>query len=199
MKPEEELIQLRAENQALREQLRQRDEVIAQLQQRLQALEERLSKTSRTSSKPPSSEGLHRLPRSTRRPSGKEPGGQPGHPGHTLQPVEPPDEVVRHRPTVCRQCQEPLGAVAGVVAERRQVHDLPEIRLLVREHQVEAICCPGCQQITQGCFPAEVTAPVQYGPQVQALAVSLHQGHLLPVARTCDTKLLSMVEFSQEL
>ena len=186
MKPEEELIQLRAENQALREQLRQRDEVIAQLQQRLQALEERLAKTSRTSSKPPSSDGHNRLPRSTRRPSGKEPGGQPGHAGHTLPLMEQPDEVVSHRPTVCSQCQEPLGTVAGVVSERRQVHDLPENRLLEREHQVEAICCPRCQQITHGCFPAEVSAPVQYGPHVQALAVYLHQGHLLPVARTCE-------------
>src|SRR6266487_2244292 len=38
-----------------------------------------------------------------------------------------------------------------------------------------------------GSFPATVTAPVQYGPNIQALAVYLHQGQLLPTARTCET------------
>jgi hypothetical protein len=37
-----------------------------------------------------------------------------------------------------------------------------------------------------GKVPPDVAAPVQYGPNVQALAVYLHQGHLLPLARTCQ-------------
>jgi hypothetical protein len=44
MKSEEELSHLRAEKQALKEQPGQRDELIGQLLQRVQALEERLSK-----------------------------------------------------------------------------------------------------------------------------------------------------------
>ena len=60
MKPDEELIQLRAENQALREQLAQRDELIAQLLQRLQLLEERVAKDSHNSSLPPSSDRFGR-------------------------------------------------------------------------------------------------------------------------------------------
>ncbi len=77
--------------------------------------------------------------------------------------VASPDEVVRHRPDVCVHCRQPLEGVAGEVKERRQVHDLPEVRLLVREHQVEEVCCPGCQQVSRGSFPAGVEAPVQYG------------------------------------
>jgi uncharacterized protein (DUF3084 family) len=43
MKPEEELIRLRAENQALREQLAQRDERIDQLLQRVDVKESTVS------------------------------------------------------------------------------------------------------------------------------------------------------------
>jgi transposase len=66
------------------------------------------------------------------------------------------------------------------------VHDLPEVRLLVREHQVEEVRCPRCQQASRGSFPADVEAPVQYGPNLRALAVYLHQYQLLPLSRTCE-------------
>ena len=145
--------------------LKRLKEQLTQANARIKELEDRLAKDSRTSSKPPSSDGLARLPRSARRPSGKRPGGQAGHPGHTLSLVEQPDEVVRHRPKVCSQCREDLSAVPGSVAERRQVLDVPEIRLLAQEHQIEAICCPTCHTTSLGSFPASVSAPVQYGPQ----------------------------------
>src|SRR2546429_1076875 len=189
MTKDEELQALREENRTLKALVAELLPLKAQLAQataRIKELEDRLAKDSHTSSKPPSSDGLGRLPRSSHRPSGKRPGGQPGHAGHTLVMVEQPDEVVRHRPQVCRQCGEDLSAVAGQVAERRQVLDLPEIRLLAHEHQIEAICCPTCHTTSLGRFPASVSAPVQYGPHLQALAVSLHQGQLLPTARTCE-------------
>ncbi len=189
MTNEEELQALREENRTLKAlvaELLPLKEQLAQATARIKELEDRLAKDSRTSSKPPSSDGLGRLPRSSRRPSGKRPGGQAGHAGHTLMMVEQPDDVVRHRPQVCRQCGEDLSAVAGRVAERRQVLDLPEIRLLAHEHQIEAICCPTCHTTSLGSFPAAVSAPVHYGPHLQALAVYLHQGQLLPTARTCQ-------------
>src|SRR5260221_6793748 len=189
MTKEEELQALREENRTLKAlvaELLPLKEQLAQATARIKDLEERLAKDSRTSSKPPSSDGLARQPRSSRRPSGKRPGGQAGHPGHTLSMVEQPDEVVCHRPQVCRQCSEDLSAVPGQVAERRQVLDLPDMRLLAHEHQIEAICCPTCHTTSLGSFPAAVTAPVQYGPHLQALAVYLHQGQLLPTARTCE-------------
>ncbi|HEY6410068.1 MAG TPA: IS66 family transposase [Ktedonobacteraceae bacterium] len=189
MTKDEELQALREENRTLKAlvaELLPLKEQLAQATARIKELEERLAKDSRTSSKPPSSDGLARLPRRSRRPSGKRPGGQAGHPGHTLLMVEQPDEVVRHRPTVCRQCREDLSYVPGIVAERRQVLDLPEIRLLAHEHQIEAICCPTCHTTSLGNFPTSISAPVQYGPNLQALAVYLHQGQLLPTARTCE-------------
>ncbi len=75
------------------------------------------------------------------------------------------------------QCSEDLSGVPGVVAERRQVLDLPEICLLAQEHQIEAICCPNWHTRSLGSFPASVAAPVQYGPNMQALAVYLPRGN----------------------
>src|SRR5947209_4877642 len=189
MTKEEELQALREENRLLKAlvaELLPLKEQLAQANARIKELEERVAKDSRTSSKPPSSDGLARLPRRSRPPSGKRPGGQAGHPGHTLSMVEQPDEVVRHRPKVCSQCRQDLSAVPGRVTERRQVLDVPEIRLLAQEHQIEVICCPTCHTTSLGSFPAAVSAPVQYGPNMQALAVYLHQGQLLPTARTCQ-------------
>ena len=189
MTKEEELQALREENRALKAlvaELLPLKEQLVQANARIKELEDTLAKDSRTSSKPPSTDGLARLPRRSRRPSGKPPGGQAGHPGHTLSMVEQPDEVVRHRPKVCSQCSQDLSDLPGSVVDRRQVLDLPEMRLLAQEHQIEAICCPNCHTLTRGSFPASVSAPVQYGPNVQALAVYLHQGQLLPTARTCQ-------------
>ncbi|WP_040445764.1 IS66 family transposase [Ktedonobacter racemifer] len=196
MTQEEELQALREELQAVREEnvllkalvaeLLPLREQVEGLKAHVKQLEKRLSKDSRTSSKPPSSDGLKQRPRSTRQASTKTTGGQPGHPGHTLAQVPIPDEIMSHRPHACEQCQTDLHQVIGVIVEHRQVLDLPAIRLLAREHQVKAVCCPNCHHLTLGGFPKEVSAPAQYGPHVQALAVYLHQGQLLPVARTCD-------------
>lgn len=190
MTNEDELQALREENRQLKAlvaELLPLREQLAQAQARIKELEERLAQDSRTSSKPPSSDGLGRLPRRARHASGKPPGGQAGHPGHTLSMVEVPDELVRHRPAVCEQCGADLSAVSGHIVERRQVLDVPEIRLLAQAHQLEAICCPQCHTSSRASFPTSVTAPVQYGPHLQALAVYLHQGQLLPTARTCET------------
>ena len=120
---------------------------------------------SHNSHKPPSSDGLARKTKSLRRRSGKKPGGQIGHCGDTLRLVASPDEVVEHRPATCSGCQMPLPAEAPVVLrERRQVHELPPVRLVVTEHQALHVRCPACQALTRGTFPAEAPSRVQYGP-----------------------------------
>jgi transposase len=57
----------------------------------------RLSKDSHNSSKPPSSDGLEKKPTSLRKASGRKPGGQKGHAGHTLEFVLP-NTVIEHSP-----------------------------------------------------------------------------------------------------
>ncbi len=63
----------------------------------------------------------------------------------------------QHRPGVCVTCQAALDTEAEVVGvvERRQVYDLPPVRLRVTEHQALRLRCPACQQVTDGTFPAE--------------------------------------------
>lgn len=186
---EEEIEQLKRENADLKAACAQKDQRIEELEGllkrallRIDELERRAAKDSRTSHKPPSSDGLkHRL--KSRQKKSKPSGGQPGHQGHALQQVEKADEVITHRPEHCEKCQHELAAIEGQCRERRQIHDLPEIRLRVIEHQVEAICCPACQHVTTAHFPVAVSAPAQYGPRMQAFAVYLSQFQLLPMGR----------------
>ena len=159
----------------------------AALRSENQALRGQLAKDSHNSSKPPSSDGPgapKRVPKSLRGVSGRRPGGQPGHPGASLTLVEQPDEVVVHQPSVCAGCGHDLGAAVVLRTERRQVIDLPVVRVQVVEHQAQTRGCPGCGQATTAPFPADVLAPIQYGPGVATLAVYLHQEQLLPVERT---------------
>ena len=163
----------------------------ARLVERVRELEARLAKDSHNSGKPPSSDGLKRqLPRtrSLRRASGKRTGGQLGHPGETLHLVAEPDAVEEHRPGVCVTCQAALDTEAEVVGvvERRQVYDLPPVRLRVTEHQALRLRCPTCQQVTDGTFPAEAPSRAQYGPRLRALAVYLVEQQLLPYERACE-------------
>jgi transposase len=177
MTPEDENVLLKAENAALREQ-------VTALVLRVQELEARRAKDSHNSSKPPSSDGLRRKPKSLRKPSGKKAGGQLGHRGQTLHLVAVPDVVVEHRPAVCTHCQTALAGAAVVLRERRQVHELPPVRLHITEHQALHLRCPACAQVSRGAFPAEAPSRVQYGPRLRALAVYLVQGQFVPFGRT---------------
>lgn len=162
----------------------------AALRTEIEELRGRLGKDSHNSSKPPSSDGpgvpaaAKRVPKSLRRVSGRRPGGQPGHPGHHLALVEQPDVVVVHQPAACVGCGQGLETAPVLRTERRQVVDLPVVRVQVVEHQAETRGCSGCGRETQAPFPAGVEAAIQYGSGVAQVAVYLHQEQLLPVERT---------------
>jgi transposase len=114
--------------------LAERDGLIVELAGRVAELEARLGKTSRNSSKPPSSDGLAKPPpRSLRRASGRRPGKQQGDPGFRLAPRPDPDEIVVHAPPVCRCCGAGLSGALVVGTECRQVFDLPAIELVAIE------------------------------------------------------------------
>lgn len=164
--------------------LAQREEM-ALLRQEIQALRDQLAKHSGNSGKPPSSDGLKK-PRSQRVPGQRPSGGQPGHAGHTLQQVEQPDQIERHEINRCPHCATDLHGVESSRVDKRQVFDLPPVKLTVTEHQAEVKQCPTCGQEVTGCFPAAVTQPVQYGPRFKAQAVYLNNYQLIPLARTCQ-------------
>ncbi|MBA2396890.1 MAG: IS66 family transposase [Ktedonobacteraceae bacterium] len=204
---EEEEFQLREKNSLLQEQVslqkqlieRQHEQIslldrqnslqyqqITLLTEQVNTLQAQLSKDSHNSHLPPSSDRFVRQPRSLRKKSGKKPGGQKGHEGHQLHLSETPDEVIRHAVSICSHCHADLRQVVTLPSERRQVIEVVSKPVLVQEHQAEAKCCPHCQQITLAAFPSQVSAPLQYGPRLGAIAVYLIQQQLLPYARTSE-------------
>ena len=163
-------------------------EQLAVLTARVKELEERLGKDSHNSSKPPSRDALGKKPVSLRKKSGRKPGGQPDHPGKRLEFCAQPDEVLLHSPACCQECGTCLETVEGQVDARRQVVDLPPLKLVVTEHRTKHKWCPTCGAhnqgaFPQGAFPQEVTAQVQYGPRVKALGVYLLTFQLQPYQR----------------
>src|SRR4051795_13651940 len=90
---------------------------------------QRSEKTSRTSSKPPSTD------RKDQREKYKPGGAKPGHEGHSRVMSEAPYEVIEHRPGQCFGCGVALGP--DLLAETISVHtgvELPAVKPLVTHH-----------------------------------------------------------------
>ena len=108
---------------------------IGQLAARVQALKDRVSKNSRNSGKPPSSDGLSKpAPKSQRKRHSRKSGEQPGHEGHSLKAVTHPERIQVHRVKQCRYCQAELSQVEASGVEKRKVFDLPPLKVEVTEH-----------------------------------------------------------------
>jgi len=161
---------------------------LVQITTRLQALEARLAQNSQNSSKPPSSDPTDKKPKTTsqRRRTGRKPGGQPGHPGTTLQKVEKPDYIEHYHPTCCPDCGTDLGQLESEGYTTRQVFEMPEPRVQVTEHRAHQVRCPNCGHEARASFPAGVEQPVQYGPNLLGFGTYLHGRHLLPFARAAQ-------------
>lgn len=152
---------------------------------RIETLEKRLKKNSRNSSKPPSSDGLSKPPRTgSLREKGKNTrGGQHGHKGETLKQTVHPDKIEHHGLTHCPDCGLSLAEQEVLAIEKRQVFDIPPPRIEVTEHQAEIKFCSCCKKNMKGSFPVGVNAPAQYGTVIRSWSVYYQNQHFIPEGR----------------
>ena len=156
------------------EQGRHIDELTAQLAAlaaRVAQLEEQKGRSSKNSSKPPSSDGrgFKAGDKGNGKGSGRKRGGQKGHPGagRNLLPSEQCQDVIPHHPSHCRGCGEPLRG-DDPDPLRHQVVDIPKIVPFVIEHQLHRLVCPCCRTTTAAELPVGVESG-GFGPQLSAL------------------------------
>lgn len=98
--------------------------------------------------------------------------------------VENPDHTIVHRVSTCEECGCSLQETQASDYERRQVFDLPTIKVEITEHQAEKKLCPHCGCCNKAAFPEDVQFPVQYGPRLKSIGIYLNQYQLLPYERT---------------
>ena len=140
----------------------------------------RFNLNSKNSSKPPSDD-QNRNKKSKKIDAGKKPGGQNGHIGKNLQPVENPDEI-----TVIPIDKRtlPKGKYRDAGYDARQVIDIRISRFVI-EYRAQIIEDQNGNQFVAP-FPAYVTRPVQYGHDLKSHTVYLSQFQLLPYNRIDD-------------
>lgn len=154
----------------------------------IQKLQDQLSKDSNNSSKPPSSDCYKKKPHriSLRKSGERQNGGQKGHQGTTLRQVENPDIIQEHIVAECCSCHASLKDVKSFTHEKRQIFEIPAIRVEVTEHQSEIKICPHCGTRNKGIFPEAVSQPVQYGARLKSHASYFNNYQFIPLQRTCE-------------
>ena len=137
-------------------------ELVAELERalkRIAELENKIGRNSCNSNQPPSKdtpEQRRNRPKPT--PSGRKPGGQPGHKPQQRELLAPEQvsQVVDHYPDECEDCGAGLGKVDDPDPIRHQVVNVPEIRPEVVEHRLHAGECDECGHRTRASLPLGV-------------------------------------------
>ena len=139
-----------------------KDEVI-ELVLRLQ----RPQKTSRTSSKPPSTD------RKEEREKSKPGGAKPGQEGHSRVLGAAADRIIDHAPECCPDCQAALASdlPAEPVSEHDRI-DLPEVKPIIEHHRRLAMRCPACGLRVVAAVPSAAKG-TPFGPRLHAVATYL--------------------------
>jgi transposase len=163
-----QIAQLEKRLEAALERIAQLEEENARLREENRRLKERLGLNSSNSSKPPSSDAPG-TPRQRKRPTGRRPGGQPGHKKHerALLPPEEVQHVVELVPQECRGCKRRLRGQDSA-PRRHQVVEVPPLSAIVTEYRCHVLQCPDCGVVTSGEVPAHARSV--FGDRLAALA-----------------------------
>ena len=160
-------------------------ETVAKLSAENAVLREQLNKNSKNSSKPPSSDGLKKpSPKSLRKPSGKKQGAQEGHKGKGFSITQSPDKTIDHIPAKCIGCLNAGKCTSCGVAERRYEIDIVVNTMVIQHRALSFRCMKENGIVINGAFPDNVTSTMQYGNNLEALAVSLNTIGMVSIKRT---------------
>ncbi len=156
----------------LEQRIRELEQRNAQLEAEVERLRVRLRQNSTNSSRPPSLDAPWVRRYMHRQPSGRRPGGQPGHEKHerALVPVEQVSRVVEVVPEQCPKCQHALSGPPQAL-ERYQVTEIEPLVAHVTEYRCHTLECPGCGQRTTAQLPAQ--AQSAFGERLGALVCLL--------------------------
>ena len=146
---------------------------IAGLKKLVADLQEQVRKSSLNSSKPPSSDGPAAPARPKKPPTGRKPGGQPGH-GRHERALVPPEKVRRTVECIPERCAHCASSLRGrdPSPHRHQVTHLPPIEPVTDEYRQHALGCDHCGHVTVGKLPAGVPTGA-FGPSVVAVVAVL--------------------------
>jgi transposase len=148
----------------------------------VQLLVNKLGLNSRNSHKSPSQDPNRPRKKTKGKGRKRKPGGQPGHKGSYLKPVEKPDVV--HEIIIDRKTLPKGHHYHHAGYDKRQVIDIVVSRQ-VTEYQAEIVRDEnGDEYVAE--FPDRVNRPVQYGATLKAKAVYMSVAQLIPVERVED-------------
>jgi len=169
------------------EDVKELQRIVYFLMAEIKDLKHRLSKyenpkNSNNSSIPPSKDENKPKRKSLREKSNNKVGGQKGREGKTLNMVETPDIIEKHLPTYCNCCGNNISKTPIEFVGKRQVFDIPEIKVQVTEHQIFKRKCT-CGHETIGNFPFQANTPVSYGNNIESLIGYFHTRQYIPFKR----------------
>jgi transposase len=159
--------------------------LVASLTAKVAELEARLNKNSKNSNKPPSSDGPRKKIRKSRVKSDRPSGGQPGHPGITMDLKPSADTVVNLMPSSKCECGgEIIIRFDGFAV--RQVTDIEPAKVVTVEYRAHDGICGNCGKPQNASFPEGVAGTASYGGNIQAILAYLNAYQLLPLKRTTE-------------
>ena len=158
----------------------------------IEELKRRLGENSSNSNKPPSGDTPEqRKARNNHKPSGRAPGGQPGHKANkrSLLPANKLTGTTECFPKSCRRCGETLPERRDAAPLRHQVVEIPEIAPEVHEYRQHRVVC-ACGETTCGPLPTGTPSGILGARLLALVGLLLGEMH---VSRRKVQRLLSDV------
>ena len=133
---------------------------------KLEELDNKISKNSSNSSNPSSTDPKKKGNKNKGK-TGKNTGGQPGHKSHNLKMVANPSVVVTHAPKGKCDCGKNLSSIDLSPTAARQVFEIEIINKVVEHQTLSVFCSCGIEHC--GKFPDGVKGSTQYGESVRGI------------------------------